>query len=206
MMRDPPCHELVREGLLEVGIVEVDIVEVGIVRLADLRRPLHLNLGLRDVGRERLDALEEIIEVVAHLNEEVVLVEFIVDPASELAVVILLLGAFGDHLVDLRLDLDEGVHDVMLVGLTRNIVMLVGLTRNVVMLVRLVLSIVMLVRLVLNIVMIVLLRSHGRRHCRLRPDGLRDYPYCAAGLRVHCRRPCRPRITEAGGSASISLR
>ena len=56
--------------------------------------------------------LKEVLQVAAHFDEEVLRVELVISPV---AVVTLLLGAFGDHLVDLRLDLVEDDHHVVLV-------------------------------------------------------------------------------------------
>mmetsp|Transcript_85124 Transcript_85124/g.238410 ORF Transcript_85124/g.238410 Transcript_85124/m.238410 type:complete len:478 (-) Transcript_85124:175-1608(-) len=114
LLKDHLREALVRHGLLEVRVLA----------LAVLRSPLHLLLHLRhgrgggvDLLAEGVDGLLEVVdlghEAVLHVvglrRGAVVLVELLDAPVAVAHLVLLLLAQLDHHLVDLLLDLGEGV-------------------------------------------------------------------------------------------------
>mmetsp|Transcript_85115 Transcript_85115/g.238364 ORF Transcript_85115/g.238364 Transcript_85115/m.238364 type:complete len:478 (-) Transcript_85115:175-1608(-) len=120
------AHAVVRlaQDDLRQPVVGHRLLIVGVLCLADLRSPLHLLLHVRHRGRSGVDVRRELVDgllqvrdlglqagllVVGLLRRTVVLVELIDAPIAMRNLVLLLLAELGHHLVDLLLDLGEGV-------------------------------------------------------------------------------------------------
>mmetsp|Transcript_46901 Transcript_46901/g.150748 ORF Transcript_46901/g.150748 Transcript_46901/m.150748 type:complete len:443 (-) Transcript_46901:341-1669(-) len=114
LLEDHLRHALVGHGLRVVRILGLPV----------LARPLHLLLHLRDGGRRGLNLLVEVVDglfevgdlglqaglhVVGLLGRAVVFVELVDAPVAVLDLVLLLPLQLNDHLVNLLLDLREGI-------------------------------------------------------------------------------------------------